>query len=68
MDKPLHTLSLTEVLTGIESRRFTCEAYTQGLLSRIASLDGEIQAWAWLEPGEGDRGGPPFRQTSCRRP
>jgi Asp-tRNA(Asn)/Glu-tRNA(Gln) amidotransferase A subunit family amidase len=52
MDKPLHALSLTEVLKGIESRRFTCEAYTQGLLSRIASLDMEIQAWAWLDPAK----------------
>jgi Asp-tRNA(Asn)/Glu-tRNA(Gln) amidotransferase A subunit family amidase len=52
MDKPLHTLSLTEVLRGIESRRFTCEAYTQGLLSRIATLDGEIRAWAWLDPAK----------------
>ena len=52
MDKPLYTLSLTEVLRGIENRRFTCETYTQGLLSRIAALDGEIQAWAWLKPAK----------------
>jgi Asp-tRNA(Asn)/Glu-tRNA(Gln) amidotransferase A subunit family amidase len=52
MDKPLHTLSLNEVLMGIESRRFTCETYTQGLLSRIAALDGEIGAWAFLEPAK----------------
>jgi Asp-tRNA(Asn)/Glu-tRNA(Gln) amidotransferase A subunit family amidase len=50
MDKPLHTLSLTEALRGIAGQRFTCEAYTQELLSRIATLDVEIQAWAWLDP------------------
>ncbi|MBU2262521.1 MAG: amidase [Proteobacteria bacterium] len=50
MDKPLHSLSLSEVLRGIESRRFTSEAYTQALLARIASLDETIRAWAWLEP------------------
>ena len=37
---------------GIRNRRFTSEAYTQALLARIASLDGTIQAWAWLNPAE----------------
>ena len=52
MDKPLHTLSLIEAVKGIENRRFTSEAYTEALLARIASLDEEIQAWAWLKPEE----------------
>ncbi|MCX5820540.1 MAG: amidase [Deltaproteobacteria bacterium] len=52
MDKPLHTLSLIEASQGIRKRRFTSEAYTEALLARIASLDGEIHAWAWLEPEE----------------
>lgn len=52
MDKPLHTLSLIEAAEGIKSRRFTSEEYTQALLARIASLDGKIQAWAWLKPEE----------------
>jgi len=50
MDKPLHSLSLNEVLKGIEDGRFTSEEYTQALLARIASLDEGIGAWAWLEP------------------
>ena len=52
MDKPLHTLSLIEIVRGIESRRFTSEEYTRALLARIASLDEEIQAWVWLKPEE----------------
>ena len=52
MNKPLHTLSLIETVKGIESRRFTSEAYTQALLARIASLDEDILAWAWLKPAE----------------
>ena len=52
MDKPLHALSLIEAVKGIESRRFTSEAYTQALLARIASHDEKIQAWAWLKPEE----------------
>jgi Asp-tRNA(Asn)/Glu-tRNA(Gln) amidotransferase A subunit family amidase len=52
MDKPLHTLSMIETVKGIESRRFTSEAYTQTLLARIASYDEKIQAWAWLKPEE----------------
>jgi len=52
MDKPLHILSLIEAAEGIKNRRFTSEAYTEALLSRIASLDGNIRAWAWLKPEE----------------
>ena len=52
MDKPLHALSLIETVKGIESRRFTSEEYTQALLARIASLDENILAWAWLKPEE----------------
>jgi Asp-tRNA(Asn)/Glu-tRNA(Gln) amidotransferase A subunit family amidase len=50
--KPLHTLSLIEVVKGIENRQFTSEEYTQALLARIASLDEEIRAWTWLDPAE----------------
>ena len=48
----MHTLSLIETVKGIESRRFTSEEYTQALLARIASLDEDILAWAWLKPAE----------------
>lgn len=50
MDKPLHTLSLVETFKGIASRRFTSEQVTRALLTRIASLDEAILAWAWLDP------------------
>ena len=49
-DKPFYRLSLREVCRGIRERRFTAESYTRALLARIASLDGEIGAWIWLEP------------------
>jgi Asp-tRNA(Asn)/Glu-tRNA(Gln) amidotransferase A subunit family amidase len=52
MDKPLHALNLMEALKGIENRQFTSEAYTRALLDRIGLLDGEIQAWTWLEPAQ----------------
>ena len=52
MDKPLHTLSLIDVVKGIETRQFTSEEYTQALLARIALFDESIQAWAWLKPEE----------------
>ena len=61
MDKPLHTLSLTEVLKGIESRRFTCEAYTQGLLSEDCRAGRGNPGLGLPGTCEGDRGGPPFR-------
>ena len=51
-DQPLHTLSLTDTVKGIESRRFTSEAYTQALLARIAARDEHIGAWAWFRPEE----------------
>jgi Asp-tRNA(Asn)/Glu-tRNA(Gln) amidotransferase A subunit family amidase len=50
MDKPLHALSLVETVKGIASRRFTSEQVTRALLTRIASLDEAIFAWAWLDP------------------
>ena len=49
-DKPFYRLNLREVCRGIRERRFTAESYTRALLARIASLDGEIGAWIWLEP------------------
>jgi Asp-tRNA(Asn)/Glu-tRNA(Gln) amidotransferase A subunit family amidase len=52
MDKPMHTFSLIETLQGIRNRRFTSEAYTEALLARIASLDEDIRAWAWLRPSD----------------
>ncbi len=52
MDKPLHILSLMEAITGIKSRQFTSEEYTQALLHRIASWDDKVQAWTWLKPTE----------------
>jgi len=57
MDKTLHTLSLIEASEGIKNRRFTSEAYTEALLARIASLDGGIRAWAWLNPEEAIKAG-----------
>lgn len=51
-DKPLHELSLRKACRGIRDRRFTAASYTEALLARIAALDGEIQAWTWLETEE----------------
>jgi Asp-tRNA(Asn)/Glu-tRNA(Gln) amidotransferase A subunit family amidase len=49
-DKPLHALGLREARQEILDRRFTAETYTDALLARITSLEGEIRAWTWIEP------------------
>jgi Asp-tRNA(Asn)/Glu-tRNA(Gln) amidotransferase A subunit family amidase len=49
-DRPLHALGLIEARQGIESRRFTAEAYTRALLARIEARDAGIGAWIWLDP------------------
>jgi Asp-tRNA(Asn)/Glu-tRNA(Gln) amidotransferase A subunit family amidase len=54
-DRPLYTLNLMEASQGIRKRQFTSEAYTEALLARTASLDGEIQAWTWLRPADAIR-------------
>ncbi|MDP1899774.1 MAG: amidase [Rubrivivax sp.] len=50
MAEPLHALGLIAATKGIQGRRFTAEQYARALLERIAAHDGDIQAWAWLDP------------------
>jgi hypothetical protein len=66
MDKPLHTLSLTEAAEGIKNRRFTSEAYTKAL------LDGSSRSMRESGPGPGSnrrrRSRPPGSPTTLFAP
>lgn len=42
-------LGLTEAWEGIRSGEITSFEYVSRLLDRIGELDGEIEAWAWLD-------------------
>ena len=46
----LNELTATEVVAAIKSGKTTCEAVTRACLERIAERDGEVQAWAYLDP------------------
>jgi Asp-tRNA(Asn)/Glu-tRNA(Gln) amidotransferase A subunit family amidase len=46
----LHALSLTAAASAIHARELSSEAYTRGLVERIAASDANVQAWAHLDP------------------
>lgn len=48
--KRLNELTATEVVAAIKSGKTTCEAVTRACLERIGERDGEVQAWAYLDP------------------
>lgn len=47
---PLLELTATEARDRMARGDFTAEAYTQVCLERIAERDGEVEAWAYLDP------------------
>jgi len=47
---PLLDLTATEARDRMVRGDFTAEAYTQACLERIAERDGEVEAWAYLDP------------------
>jgi Asp-tRNA(Asn)/Glu-tRNA(Gln) amidotransferase A subunit family amidase len=48
--KPLNELTATEVVAAISGGRTTCEAVVRACLDRIAAREGEVRAWATLDP------------------
>lgn len=48
--KRLNELTATEVVAAVKSGKTTCEAVTRACLERINERDGEVQAWAYLDP------------------
>jgi Asp-tRNA(Asn)/Glu-tRNA(Gln) amidotransferase A subunit family amidase len=46
----LNELSATELVRGIATGTFTCEAVVRACLARIADQDGVIQAWVNFDP------------------
>ncbi|HEX9180545.1 MAG TPA: amidase [Burkholderiales bacterium] len=50
MSGDLHKLGLVEAARRIREGALTSEDYTRGLLGRIAARDGDIAAWAFLDP------------------
>jgi Asp-tRNA(Asn)/Glu-tRNA(Gln) amidotransferase A subunit family amidase len=48
--KPLNHWTATEIAEGIEGGRITCEAVVRSCLDRIAAREGEVHAWAYLDP------------------
>jgi amidase len=48
--KPLNELTATEVVAAIGGGRTTCEAVVRACLDRIAAREGEVRAWAALDP------------------
>ena len=50
MSVDLTTLSAAVAAEGIRSGQLTSEALTAACLKRIEDTDGQIKAWAWLDP------------------
>ena len=48
--KPLNELTATEVVAAIGEGRATAEAVVRACLDRIESREGEVRAWAHLDP------------------
>lgn len=48
--KRLYTLGLREAAARIDRGTMTSAAYTRSCLDRIAQLEGDIMAWAWIDP------------------
>jgi amidase len=48
--KPLNELTATEIVEAIGQGRTTSEAVTRACLDRIAAREGEVHAWAHLDP------------------
>ncbi len=48
--KPLNELTATEIVAATAAGQATSEAVVRACLDRIASRDGEVHAWAHLDP------------------
>ena len=46
----LNELTATEIVRGIAAGEITCEAVTRDCLDRIAAREGDVHAWATIDP------------------
>ena len=66
--KPLNELTATEIVAAIGQGRTTCEAVARACLDRIAAREGEVHAWAHLDPEAALAVRPRLRQGRQARP
>src|SRR5262245_47491057 len=52
LTKGLHELTASEIAAAVSTGRTTCEAVVRACLDRIAAREGEVQAWAYLDPDQ----------------
>lgn len=68
----LYQLTLREALDALRNHRFSAEEYVTELQSRIAELDGDIDAWAYYDPSQAldaaRRSGMPAVRAASRLP
>ena len=50
MQKPLHTLTATEIVHAVAQGKATCEAVTRACLDHISEREPTVQAWHFLDP------------------
>src|SRR5712691_2356385 len=48
----LNELTAGEIVAAIDAGRTTCEAVVRACLDRVAAREGEVQAWAYLDPDQ----------------
>ena len=66
---PLHARSMTELAAGLDAGEFSAVELAEALLERIASLDGQLNAFVTvmrhsLQPSEPTRRAPKGRAES----
>ena len=48
--KPFNELTATEIVAAIGQNSTSCEAVTRACLDRIAAREGDVHAWAYVDP------------------
>jgi Asp-tRNA(Asn)/Glu-tRNA(Gln) amidotransferase A subunit family amidase len=52
LDQRLNELTASEIVAAIGAGRTTCEAVVRACLDRIAAREGDVRAWAYLDPDQ----------------
>src|SRR3954447_926087 len=66
--KPLNELTATEIIATIGQGQTTCEAVVRACLDRIAAREGQVHAWAHLDPQSAIAAARAFDQGGRRGP
>jgi len=64
----LNELTASEIVAAIDAGRTTCEAVVRACLDRIAAREGEVQAWAYLDPDQALASARAFDRNGRRGP